>query len=456
MAASKSARRLPAEPKVPERANYTNIVRLQKCSLIHYIDTTYTQLGIEPPSQAELGRELHLNIPDLYVRDKTSLEMKPRNREQVTQLLHSIFRTDCTEEKTSVIDFLRNPTACLTKRLLYDEYCASLEPVLPAAGNHDNEIEDRIIADSNETAPSPATALTHVLPGQVEKTSYASTASARLANRGSAGIGLFDDPLATARGNISHESRGMADSPQQHLGNDGQDQARVVDDAQLAPWSFNALAGAGVPPRGHLGSEPSPRPYVQAAPQSGNPRHNKGTTSSSVQRGQPLRQQDQIVRAIQADPRPPPIRAFDNFLPDETRYTLDTGLLSDGLMKIYSQAKSRIHQDFAARGITGRPPTFLVNPPLGLQQLYLMVTGSDKAKAVKSAIVVGASAESLSLSLFGAFLVRVVFGGSEVETFDVFQAKPNDSGATFEIDQALQELRTHSRLFVHTTLNSVC
>lgn len=131
---------------------------------------------------------------------------------------------------------------------------------------------------------------------------------------------------------------------------------------------------------------------------------------------------------IQAKPTAQPTRPmFDDFRPDGTRYELDTKLIFNGLDAMYWQAKSRVYQAFKARGIAdGRPSSFIVHPPIQLQELYETITGIVNANDPRSVIVSGASAEDLALSLFSAFLVRVVFGGSWVETFDEFQAKPSD------------------------------
>lgn len=103
---------------------YRECIRLQKCTLVHYIDMDYTRKSLDPPKPRTLDTELHTNVADLKILRRGAKRMRSRRIQEVQQLMESMVNTDCGAG-TKPDDLYRDPIVCLKAgQLSYAEWVA--------------------------------------------------------------------------------------------------------------------------------------------------------------------------------------------------------------------------------------------------------------------------------------------------------------------------------------------
>jgi hypothetical protein len=370
-------------------------------------------------TKLELAEEL-FQAGGLLVHDKSSKALKERDLTQVVSVLTELMRKECRPH-ISFEDFFRNPRMAMKegklRQLRYDEYCAS--------------VKQSLITDGGVgAAPDSFEASKDILRGQTSAVARRPLPWLRLQRVGNGDLKYTYD-------------KAPMESAQQ-----GSTQLDYDDASPPSSWSFaetTNISSPSLPDEDEqcLYTEPQEKQQMEIETNlSGVESEAEQSTEREVKQVEnEARQQtdNQVENQIITDAGP--VLRLNSILRSATDYHLDTGLLSESFQRMFSQSKSRIHQSFAACGVPeGKSASFMLYPQANLQQLYGMVTGSGRmGYNPKAAIVSDVSAEELALSLFGAFLVRVVFGGSLGETFDEFQAKVKLSEAETELQQVLQE-----------------
>lgn len=446
-------------------------MRLEKCKIIHYVDSNFAQKGLDPPEKGPPKVALYQEIweahPDMLLANGRS-----RKATGVRDLFNTIFRHSCVRNTTWKA-FFEDPKGCLKDdKLRYDEYCASIKP--------SPHTETSSVAESEPlTTPAKSADI------QTSSTAGDPESTAHLANRGVTVSALSEDLLnheftrphteqqvvpnisthersdlaggvPSGTQSFNHESslsiptRSSAQANGEPQQPDFDKSQAPIDPSLSTSKASKAAQSEVVACVQHklelsgsrlFGPEAAPSQRRFACSKLGCGYETVWFSLSDIEHMRAAWPSDDVSQ--RPSPIMPPKRPNIVPRPDATRYHLDTGSLSRSLQDMFARIKSQIHQAFEDRGIEhGQAARLVINARTGVQQLYEVIIGDVDPSGNKDRIVTTVSAEDLGMSMFGAFLFSNVLSGSSEETFDQFQAKFDF--AAEETDKVLQELSTSS------------